>query len=91
MGRVALDRNTPSLMNVGTHRWFGWAGDSDNLWAQSLLPILNADELASDAQSLKTMMADGPYASTYAQLFELLTTDLQNYGCPEKKKQVVGL
>ncbi|MDA4846604.1 cytochrome-c peroxidase [Hoeflea poritis] len=69
MGRVALDRNTPSLMNVGTHRWFGWAGDSDNLWAQSLLPILNADELASDAQSLKTMMADGPYASTYAQLF----------------------
>ncbi|WP_419914461.1 cytochrome-c peroxidase [Hoeflea sp.] len=51
------------------HRWFGWAGDSDNLWAQSLLPILNPDEFAQDAESLKSMMADGRYADTYAELF----------------------
>lgn len=69
MGRIELNRNTPSLLNLRAHRWFGWAGNSDSLWAQSILPILNADELAKDANGIKKIMTTGPHASTYADLF----------------------
>ncbi len=48
-GRRRLDRNTPALFNLGHNRWFGWGGRSDNLWAQSIVPILNVDELGRSA------------------------------------------
>ena len=35
-------RNTSGLMDVGQQRWFGWDGANDNLWAQSLRPLLDA-------------------------------------------------
>jgi cytochrome c peroxidase len=35
MGRVPLDRRTPSLWNVGYAHWFGWDGAADSLWSQS--------------------------------------------------------
>ena len=38
-------RNTPGLANVGQQRWFGWDGANDNLWAQSLRPLLDAREM----------------------------------------------
>ncbi len=38
-------RNTSALMNVGQQRWFGWDGANDNLWAQSLRPLLDAREM----------------------------------------------
>ena len=41
MGRVPLDRRTPSLWNVGYGHWFGWDGAGDSLWAQSIRPILD--------------------------------------------------
>ena len=44
-GLVRGDRNTPSLMNVGGQRWYGWDGAQDNLWAQSLRPMLDAKEM----------------------------------------------
>ncbi len=38
-------RNTLGLANLGTQRWFGWDGANDNLWAQSLRPLLDAHEM----------------------------------------------
>ena len=69
MGRVQLDRNTPSLNNLPVHRWFGWAGDSDNLWGQSILPIVNTQEMAQDAAGVKALVTDGEHAAAYAALF----------------------
>ena len=69
MGRRLLDRNTPALLNLTSHRWFGWAGASDNLWAQSMLPILHPDEMGHDADSLKTAVENSQYADGYAALF----------------------
>ena len=47
-GVTLADRNTTSLANVATQRWYGWDGAADNLWAQSLRPILDRREMNSD-------------------------------------------
>lgn len=69
VGKVILDRNAPSLVNVRGHRWFGWAGGNDNLWAQSLVPILNPDELDHDKTSLMAAIANSTWAKEYEEIF----------------------
>ena len=72
-GRKTLDRNTPSLMNLRSHRWFGWAGGSDNIWAQSIAPILHGDEMGHDRDSLKEAISASSYVSAYGDLFGPIT------------------
>jgi cytochrome c peroxidase len=69
VGKKLLDRNTPSLVNLRSHRWFGWAGGSDNIWAQTIDPILNVDEMGHSAESLKTAITTSVYSETYGALF----------------------
>lgn len=69
VGKKILDRNTPSLMNLRSHRWFGWAGGSDNIWAQSIAPILHEDEMGHDRDSLKEAISTSSYKTTYDDLF----------------------
>jgi cytochrome c peroxidase len=47
-GTALADRNAASLANVGAQRWYGWDGAADNLWAQSLRPMLDRREMNSD-------------------------------------------
>lgn len=68
-GRVLLDRNALALVNLPAHRWFGWSGDTDNLWAQSLTPIVNADEMDQDAAGLKQALMTSRWADDYAAVF----------------------
>ena len=56
MGRVLLARNTSSVMNLKGNRWFGWGGENDSLWAQSIRPILAAEEMASNAGQVKSVL-----------------------------------
>ena len=56
-------------MNVAFHRWFGWAGDTDNLWAQSLTPIINDQEMAHSAESLARALAVSPLQAQYDTVF----------------------
>jgi cytochrome c peroxidase len=44
-GLARGDRNTPTLVNVGGQRWYGWDGAHDSLWAQSMRPMLDAKEM----------------------------------------------
>ena len=60
LGRRTLDRNTPSLWNVGLQRWFGWDGANDSLWAQSLRPILEPAELASSEAHVARLIRGDP-------------------------------
>jgi cytochrome c peroxidase len=53
-------RNTPGLANVGQQRWFGWDGANDNLWAQSLRPLLDAREMGSSLPQLAHQLRDQP-------------------------------
>ena len=60
VGNGRSDRNTPPLLNMRLNRWFGWDGKSDNLWAQSITPILNARELGMTPGTLKIRMENSP-------------------------------
>ena len=69
-GRVRLDRNTPSLLNLKANRWFGWGGENDSLWAQSIRPILAADEMANHPDHVREMLLSRQrYRQFYLQAF----------------------
>jgi len=59
-GRAELDRRTPSLWNVGQSHWFGWDGAADSLWAQSLRPIVDPLEMASDSGRVAALLRGDP-------------------------------
>ena len=46
-GLEEVDRNTPTVLNVRYHRWFGWDGAHDSLWSQSVRPMLDPREMAA--------------------------------------------
>ena len=63
-------RNTPGLANIGQQRWFGWDGANDNLWAQSLRPLLDAREMGSSLAQLAATVRDDPALhAAYRQAF----------------------
>lgn len=67
-GLAPLDRNTPSLLDVGLQRWFAWDGRSDSLWAQSLKPIVDAREMGGSAARVAGLVrTDGALACLYAR------------------------
>ena len=63
-------RNTLALANLGQQRWFGWDGANDNLWAQSLRPLLDAREMGSSLAQVAASVRRTPALSTaYRQAF----------------------
>lgn len=69
-------RNTPSLLNAGHQRWFGWDGAKDSLWASSLAPLTAADELAATpASSLAFLRREPALFARYQVLFGLPKAD----------------
>ncbi len=69
-GLAAGERNTPSLANVGGQRWYGWDGGNDNLWAQSLRPMLEGSEMGgSVAQLAAAIRANDDLRVRYAAVF----------------------
>lgn len=67
--RSTLDRNTQALWNLAGLRWYGWSGDSDNLWAQNITPLLNPAEMGHDMPSLQAALATGPHRAAYEAVF----------------------
>jgi cytochrome c peroxidase len=59
-GRTQGTRNTLSLFNLAFNRWFGWDGGNDNLWAQSIRPLLAAHEMDSSARQVATRVRRDP-------------------------------
>ena len=65
-----VDRNTPSLMNSRSHRWFGHDGAADSLWAQSIRPMLNARELGASAGHVANLLRqDADLSCRYEKAF----------------------
>jgi cytochrome c peroxidase len=52
VGREPLARNTPTVLDAGLGRWFGWDGASDSLWSFSVRPIIDPRELASSPKEV---------------------------------------
>ena len=69
-GLAEADRNTQSLFNVRSNRWFGWDGAGDSLWAQSVRPILDAREMGgSQAEAAALVRGDPELSCRYEKTF----------------------
>jgi cytochrome c peroxidase len=65
-----VDRNTPSVINVRYHRWFGWDGANDNLWSQSVRPMLDPKEMgATENHVAQLVRGDADLECRYRKAF----------------------
>ncbi|WP_119418359.1 cytochrome-c peroxidase [Desertibaculum subflavum] len=62
-----LHRNTPTVLNAGLGRWFGWDGGADSLWAQSIRPILSPQEMGGSAAQTARRVAGDPALTCLAR------------------------
>ncbi len=70
VGLAEADRNTPTLFNLRTHRWFGWDGSSDNLWSQSVRPLLDRREMGVTERHVAELVRnDADLACRYRKSF----------------------
>lgn len=70
LGTTQLDRNTQSLIDVRFNRWFGWDGQNDNLWAQSIRPLIDPREMhSSSAKVVSAVAADPELLALYTAAF----------------------
>src|SRR3989442_2666537 len=67
-GLEEVERNTPSLINVGQYRWYGWDGAHDSLWSQSVRPMLDAREMRATPAHVATVVRTR-YARDYEGAF----------------------
>ena len=68
-GQEKLDRNTLALLNLQFHRWYGWAGQNDNLWAQSLRPVLDSKEMDLPREDIAGRIETSDLLGGYTTLF----------------------
>jgi cytochrome c peroxidase len=62
------NRNTPSLLNAGYFRRYGWDGARASLAAQSLRPLLEPKEMRSSAAHVASLLRSS-YAEDYRRAF----------------------
>jgi cytochrome c peroxidase len=67
-GLEEVERNTPTLVNVGLYRWYGWDGAHDSLWSQSIRPLLDPKEMKASPSHVVGVVRS-QYAADYAQVF----------------------
>ena len=83
LGLAAVDRNTPTVLDVALHRWFSWDGRADSLWSQSLKPIVDPREMgASAAHVARLLRGDPALACLHAKAFG-------TPGAPEPERMLV--
>ena len=69
-GLALVDRNTPTLLDVRHHRWFGWDGAGDSLWAQSIRPLLDPREMGQTPAGIAALVrTDAQHACGYERSF----------------------
>ncbi|MGZ5161822.1 MAG: cytochrome-c peroxidase [Burkholderiales bacterium] len=70
IGRVVVDRNTPTVSNLRGSRWYGWDGGADSLWSQSLRPMLDERELGATPKHVADLIrGDEQLACRYRRTF----------------------
>lgn len=70
LGLAPLDRNTPTLLDAVLHRWHGWDGGADSLWAQAIRAILDPREMGAGAGHVAGVVRGDPIlACLHARVF----------------------
>jgi cytochrome c peroxidase len=62
------ERNTLSVLDARFHRWFGWDGAQDSLWAQSIRPLLDPREMDASPAHVAGVVRK-LFASQYEKAF----------------------
>ena len=62
-GYKKITRHTPTVINLRGHTWFGWGGEADNLWAQSIRPMLSRNEMAGSPSRVRRVITTDPNLS----------------------------
>ncbi len=73
-------RHTPSLLNVAHHRWLGWDGRSDSIWAQALRPMEHPAEMGGDRNAIASLIQRDDllreaYESIFGEIPDVLNED----------------
>jgi cytochrome c peroxidase len=69
-GLAPLDRNTPTVLDAGRHRWFGWDGGADTVWAQAARALLDPREMGASPRHVAALLdADATLTCLYARVF----------------------
>lgn len=85
-GQALVGRNTPTLMNLRHHRWFALDGAADSLWSQSMRPIVDPRELASNAAHVaQYLRKDADLSCRYEKTFGV------NPGAQDDEAVLVGV
>ncbi|MCV2403626.1 hypothetical protein OFY17_12160 [Marinomonas sp. C2222] len=72
-----LHRNTTSLLNLANRPWYGWGGEHDSLWSQSIRPMLATAEMHTDLSALqKVLSQDSFFQCAFQQTTGLNLADL---------------
>ena len=70
VGLGPLDRNTPTVLDAGLGRWFGWDGAADSLWSFALKPLTDPREMGASAQHVaQAIRGDRALSCLYAAAF----------------------
>jgi len=70
VGMAEVDRNTPTVANLRSQRWYGWGGAADTLWSQSLRAIVDRRELAATpAHVAELVRSDEQLSCRYQRTF----------------------
>jgi cytochrome c peroxidase len=69
-GLGPLDRNTPTVLDAGLGRWFGWDGAADSLWSFAVKPMLHPAEMGGSALQVAALVrGDRALACAYDAAF----------------------
>jgi len=60
VGRAVGTRNTPSVIDSGGQRWYGWDGASDSLWAASLRAMMQPGEMGGTPATAAALVRGDP-------------------------------
>lgn len=66
---LPADRDTQTVINTRFNRWFGWDGQNDNLWAQSIRPITSPAEMNLPVEAVRDVIANPAFQTQYNGLF----------------------
>jgi cytochrome c peroxidase len=67
-GLELVERNTPSLVNVGFYRRYGWDGAHASLWSQSIRPLLEPREMRATPAHVAALIR-ARYGTDYERAF----------------------
>jgi cytochrome c peroxidase len=69
-GLGELERNTPTVLDAGLGRWFGWDGASDSLWSFATRPMLHPAEMGATVRHVAgAVRGDRTYSCLYESAF----------------------